>query len=155
MEDMILGLFLFVLYSVFISYFFSEPTQHKGSSVDTNDAWEMNDSGEIVVVDEAGAESTIKPIEQQFKDILWNIDGETGTVKEVEIKPTVEELLDGVEVEKITLRKARKIASALGIRQKVNSKDQPKAWLLKQIAKKLEANPVEVAPIIVEKVRAA
>ena len=34
-------------------------------------------------------------------------------------------------------------------------KKHPKAWLLKQIEKKLEVNPIEVAPIIVEKVNAA
>ena len=67
----------------------------------------------------------------------------------------MEKLLDGVEVEKLTLRKARKVAKALDIRQKVNGRDQPKAWILKQIAKKLKANPEKVAPIIVEKVRAA
>ena len=122
MEDMILGLFLFILFQGFLGWLFSESTQRQSSSVDNDDAWEMNQEGEIVVVDEAGEASTIKPIEQQFKDILWDIDGETGTVTKVH-KPTVEELLDGVEVEKITLRKARKIASALGIRQKVNSKD--------------------------------
>lgn len=152
MEDTIFGCFLFVLFYGFLCWLVYDPTQR--SSVD-DEAWKMNDSGEIVVRDETGTESTIKPIEQQLKDCLWdNLDEVTETVTEVK-KPTVEELLEGVEVDKITLRKARKIASALGIRQKVNGKDQPKAWLVAQITKRLEANPVEVAPIIVEKVRAA
>ncbi len=155
MEDTIFGCFLFVLYCGFFSWLFSEPTQHKSSSVDNKGAWEMNDSGEIVVRNEAGAVSTVKPIEQQLKDCLWdNIDEVTGTVMEVK-KPTVEELLEGVEIEKITLRKARKIASALGIRQKVNGRDHKKAFLVAQIAKKLRANPEIVAPIIVDRVRAA
>ena len=116
----------------------------------------MNEEGEIVVRDEAGAVSTVKPIEQQLKDCLWdNVDEVTGIVMEVKQKPTVEELLDGVEIDKITLRKARKIASALGIRQKVNGKDHRKAFLVAQIKKRLELNPIEVAPIIVEKVKAA
>ena len=155
MEDTIFGCFLFVLYCGFLSWLFSEPTQHKSSSVDNKGAWEMNDSGEIVVRNEAGAVSTVKPIEQQLKDCLWdNVDEVTGTVTEVK-KPTVEELLDGVEIDKITFRKARKIASALGIKQKVNGRDQPKKWILAQIAKKLKANPIEVAPIIIKQVRAA
>ena len=153
MEDMMLGCFLFVLFYGFLCWLVYDPTK---SSELADSAWEMNDAGEIVVRNEAGAVSTVKPIEQQLKDCLWdNVDKVTETVVEVETKPTVAELLNGVEVEKITLRKARKIASALGIRQKVGGKYQPKDWLLKQIAKKLEVNPEEVAPIIVEKVRAA
>lgn len=76
-------------------------------------------------------------------------------VTEVEEKLAIADLLDGIEVEKLTLRKARKVAKALDIRQKVRGKDRPKGWLLKQIAKKLKADPVEVAPIIVEQVQAA
>ena len=58
----------------------------------------------------------------------------------------IADLLEGIEVEKLTLRKARKVAKALDIRQKVRGKDQPKAFLVAQITKKLKANPDEVAP---------
>ncbi len=150
MEDMMFGLVLFVVYYIVLVWLYA-PAVESGEG-----AWEVNESGEIVHHNEILTVPTVKPIEQQLKDVLWSSDEEVmETVMEVEQKPTVEELLDGVEIDKITLRKARKIASALGIKQKVNNRDQPKAWLLKQIAKKLEANPVEVAPIIVEKVRAA
>lgn len=99
-------------------------------------------------------------IEQQLKEVLWSDvepeqNEEVIAVPEVEEKPAIADLLEGIEVEKLTLRKARKVAKALDIRQKVGGKDQPKAWLLKQIAKKLKANPEEVAPIIAQQVQAA
>lgn len=105
-------------------------------------------------------EMPAQPIEQQLKEVLWSdVEPETSeevtAVIEVEEKPAIADLLEGIEVEKLTLRKARKVAKALDIRQKVRGKDQPKAFLVAQIAKKLKANPVEVAPIIVEQVQAA
>jgi hypothetical protein len=42
-----------------------------------------------------------------------------------------------IELSTITLRQARKIAKKLGIKQKVNGKDAPKDWLVKQIEQKL------------------
>lgn len=130
---MMFGLVLFVIVYGFLVWLYAPPVER---------------DGHIAVV-------TTKPIEQQLKDVLWDEEEQvTDKVKEVDKKQTVEELLDGVEVNKITLRKARKIASVLGIKQKVNKKDQPKAWLVAQIVKKLEANPVEVAPIIVKVVKA-
>ena len=105
-------------------------------------------------------EMPVQPIEQQLKEVLWaDVEPETiaevTTVIKVEAKPASADLLEGVEVEKLTLRKARKVAKALGIRQSVKGKKQPKAFLVAQIAKKLKANPEEVALIIVEQVQAA
>ena len=152
MEDLMFGVFLFVLIYGFLCRLTFGSKQH--SSVN-DDTWEMNESGEIVVQNDSGEVETIKPIEQQLKDMWDEIDEVVEPVTEVQQKPTIEELLEGIEIKRITLRKARKIASVLNIKQKVNGKSQPKAWLLKQIEKKLEVNPIEVAPIIVEKVNAA
>ncbi|MEM8831776.1 MAG: hypothetical protein AAGE96_20810 [Cyanobacteria bacterium P01_G01_bin.19] len=150
MEDMMFGLVLFVVYYIFLVWLYAPAVES------SEGAWEVNESGEIVHHNEILTVPTVKPIEQQLKDVLWSSDEEvTETVTEVEHQPTVEELLDGVEIDKITLRKARKIASALGIKQKVNGRDQPKKWIVAQIAKKLKANPIEVAPIIIKQVRAA
>lgn len=155
MEDMMFGLFLFVLIYGFLCWLFFEPTQNHNLVGD--DAWDMNEKGEIVVRHHDGSTSfTVTPIEQQLKDVFFDsIDEVTGMVTEVTETPTVEELLDGVEVNRITLRKARKIASRLGIRQKVNKKDQPKAWLLAQIKKRLEEKPQETARAIVAVCKAA
>ena len=147
---MMFGLVLFVVYYIVLVWLYA-PAVESGEG-----AWEIDRDGEIVHYNEILTVPTVKPIEQQLKDVLWSSDAEvTETVTEVEHQPTVEELLDGVEIDKITLRKARKIASALGIKQKVNGRDHKKAFLVAQIAKKLRANPETVAPIIVKQVQAA
>ncbi len=152
MEDLMFSLFLFILIYGFL---YQLTFGSKQDSSVNDDAWEMNESGEIVVQNHSGEVETIKPIEQQLKDIWGEIDEVVEPVEKVQEKPTIEELLEGIEIKDITLRKARKIASVLKIKQTVNRQSQSKALLLKQIEKKLKANPIEVAPIIVEKVNAA
>ena len=152
MEDLMLSVFLFILIYGFL-YRLTFGSKQDNSV--NNDAWKMNESSEIVVQSHSGEVETIKPIEQQLKDIWGEIDEVVEPVEKVQEKPTIEELLEGIEIKDITLRKARKIASVLKIKQTVNRKSQSKALLLKQIEKKLKANPIEVAPIIVEKVNAA
>ncbi len=44
-------------------------------------------------------------------------------------EPTLEELLQGIDIDTLQLRPARKICSRLGIQQKVNGKDAPLSWL--------------------------
>lgn len=112
------GLVLFVIYYIVLIWLYA-PAVESGEG-----AWEINRDGEIVHHNEILTVPTVKPIEQQLKDVLWSSDEEvTETVTEVVHQPIVEELLDGIEIDKITLRKARKIASALGIKQKVNGQD--------------------------------
>ena len=146
MEDMMFGFLLFVLFYGFLGWLFLVPTESEDADADANaesSAWEMNQS------DDRKDDDLTTTVNPQLKDLLQEVT-ETVTVTEVPEKPTVEELLDGIEVEKITLRKARKIASRLGIKQKVNSKDQPKSWLVAQIAKRLEATPIATAAVIKE-----
>jgi hypothetical protein len=69
--------------------------------------------------------------------------------------PTLEELLLGIDLDKLQLRPARKIASRLNIQQKVNGKDQPLGFLRAQIKKRLNEQPQEVAPVISEILRAS
>jgi len=133
------GVLLFVIYYICLVHLFAPASSNQVSET---------------------VEIPTQPIEQQLKEVLWSdVEPETTTevtaVTEVKEKPAIADLLEGVEVEKLTLRKARKVAKTLGIRQSVKGKCQPKAWLLKQIAQKLKANPIEVAPIIVEQVHAA
>jgi hypothetical protein len=64
--------------------------------------------------------------------------------------PTLEELLEGIDLDTLPLRAARKIAGKLGIAQKVNGKDAPLAWLRAQIKNRLSEKPIETAPIILE-----
>lgn len=143
------GVLLFVIYYICLVHLFAPASSNQVSEM---------------------VEMPAQPIEQQLKEVLWSdVEPETTTevttVTEVEEKPAaialravakpIADPLEGIEVEKLTLRKARKVAKALDIRQKVRGKDQPKAFLVAQIAKKLKANPEEVAPIIIEQVRAA
>lgn len=50
----------------------------------------------------------------------------------------LDDLLSAIDIDKLTLGRARKIAKALGIAQKVNKKDQPISWLRAQIKAKLQ-----------------
>ncbi|NEP59232.1 MAG: hypothetical protein F6K31_19795 [Symploca sp. SIO2G7] len=74
-------------------------------------------------------------------------------------EPTVDDLLDGIAVEKITLRQARKIAKRLNIKQTVTNngikKDKPLDWLRREIRQCLEKSPQVAAPVIHEVLSAA
>jgi hypothetical protein len=70
-------------------------------------------------------------------------------------EPTLDELLEEIDLDTLQLRPARKICGRLGIQQKVNSKDAPLSWLRSQIKSRLSEKPSEVAPIIQEILEAA
>ncbi len=53
-------------------------------------------------------------------------------------EPKLEDLLRGVDLDKLKLRQARKIAKVLGIAQKVNGRDQKLDFLRSQIKVKLQ-----------------
>jgi len=68
-------------------------------------------------------------------------------------QPKLEDLLRGVDLDKLKLRQARKIAKVLGIAQKVNGKDQKLAFLTAQIQIKLQQEAListEVIELITE-----
>ncbi len=147
MEDMMFGLFLFVIFYGFLYWLILEPSEEASTAEDT--AWNMNQDGDIVLRNEKGQVTTITPIERQLHDVLWESDKVTTAVTKRLESPIAPTNLKDIEVDTITLRTARKIAKALNIRQKVGGKDQPKKWLVAQIKKALEDNPKKVAPIIV------
>jgi hypothetical protein len=72
-------------------------------------------------------------------------------------KPTLEELLEGIDVDSLQLRPARKICGRLTppIVQKVNGKDAPLSWLRSQIKSRLSEKPTEVVPVIQEILKAS
>lgn len=142
MEDTIFGLVLFCMVYGFLLWLTDT------SSAEAGEAWELNEKGEIVVNNPQIAPAAIQPIEQQMKDLLWSDDTAFEAPQVKAAPPTVADLLDGIEIEKLTLRKARKVAKALNIRQKVNGKDQPKHWLLAQIRKRFDEKPQETARAI-------
>ena len=70
-------------------------------------------------------------------------------------EPTIEELLQDIDLDTLQLRPARKICGKLGIQQKVKGKDAPLSWLRAQIKGRLTEKPQEVAPVIEEIKRAS
>lgn len=58
--------------------------------------------------------------------------------------PKAENLLLGVDLDKLKLRQARKIAKVLGIAQKVNGRDQKLGFLVSQIKLKLQQAKAEI-----------
>lgn len=69
-------------------------------------------------------------------------------------EPRGAEKLEVINLEKIGIREARKIAGRLGIQQKVNGKDQLLGWLRKQIQKRFEEEP-QTTTVIVQQVLSA
>lgn len=65
---------------------------------------------------------------------------------------TLDELFLGIDINKLQLRLARKIASLLGISQKVNGRDQKLSWFKVQIKAKLQ-QPQELPTTVILAVR--
>lgn len=70
-------------------------------------------------------------------------------------EPTIEELLQDIDLDTLQLRPARKICSKLGIQQKVNGKDAPLSWLRAQIKGHLTEKPQETAQVIMSVLKAS
>jgi hypothetical protein len=70
--------------------------------------------------------------------LLPQSDVVTTSSLQLNAEPTLDELFSGIDIDKLQLRRARQIAKALGIAQKVNKKDQPISWLRAQIKAKLQ-----------------
>lgn len=51
---------------------------------------------------------------------------------------TLEELLVGIDLDRLQLRRARRLAKLLGIAQKINGRDQKLDWLRRQIKAQLQ-----------------
>ena len=64
------------------------------------------------------------------------------------VAPKLEDLLTGIDLDKLKIRQARKIAKALGIAQKVNGRDQKLAFLISQIKLKLQQAKVEIVEVV-------
>lgn len=65
---------------------------------------------------------------------------------------SLEEMLQGVDLDTLQLRPARKIAKALSIAQKINKQDQPLSFLRAQIKAKLQQSG-ELPPEAIDAIR--
>ncbi len=145
MEDFTLSLFLFIVIYSSLCWLYSGCKQRDEESIQDN------------------FKAPDKPIEQQLKEIwdegikpVENVSfSKPETVakvqKETQEAPTVkQELPEEIEVKNLSAIAARKIASKLQIQQIKDKKRRSKASLIKDIEKELKANPIKIAPIIVE-----
>ena len=64
--------------------------------------------------------------------------------------PELEDLLQAVDLDRLKLRQARKIAKVLGIAQKVNGRDQKLAFLVSQIRSKLQQAKAEIVEVVIQ-----
>ena len=68
--------------------------------------------------------------------------------------PELEDLLRGMDLDKLKLRQARKIAKVLGIAQKVNGKDQKLEFLRNQMKLKLQQAKFEIVQSVAQELLA-
>ncbi len=150
MQDLLLASFLYAFTFCALCCFVYSPKPVSIQSRTTEpiqaDLW--MEELELVVTSEPESE-----IDDVWKDVPEAPAPEENTPDTQE--PTIEELLKGIDLEKLQLRSARKICGKLGIQQKVNGKDAPLCWLRGKIKQRLEEKPSEVAPVILEIVNAA
>ncbi len=66
----------------------------------------------------------------------------------IAVASQLEDLLVGVNIDKLKLRQARKVAKALGIAQKVNGRDQKLEFLRSQIKVKLQQAKLEILQVV-------
>ncbi len=87
----------------------------------------------------------VKPLQKEQKH-LWLLPQakETSMV----IAPKLEDLLPEIDIDKLKLRQARKIAKVLGIAQKVNGRDRKLEFLAGQIKNKLQQAKSEIVEAV-------
>ena len=94
---------------------------------------------------------TISPVEnenEQQPNVIEMAHSKSTFSRIPETTTLVNNLLQGINIEKLQLRPARKIAKALNIAQKVRGKDAPVSWLRSQIKAQLKEQPTQTAEVI-------
>jgi hypothetical protein len=140
-QNLGLSVLLFVVY--FSSFCFLATGTNSNATIKTGDRDIQHES---FVTSVSAMFDEIDEIEIEEKESIdfWeegNIDrfGQFVRSESVEVENKIQE--DSINVDVLTLRQARIIAKELGIKQKVNGKDQPKKWILAQVKKALEERP--------------
>ena len=152
MESIAFATLLFVAYFCAACCFFYNPKNSNLTTTESvpleptededlvQDLWEPEEP--ITLAQALSAEFDPQPVVEE-------------TLESPNQEPTLKELLQGINIDTLQLRPARKICSRLGIQQKVNGKDAPLSWLRSQIKSRLSEKPTEVVPIIQEVLEAA
>ena len=87
----------------------------------------------------------VKPLQKEQKHLRLL---PSAKEKIMVVAPKLEDLLTGIDLDKLKIRQARKIAKVLGIAQKVNGRDQKLAFLVSQIKLKLQQPKLEVTELV-------
>ena len=152
MESLAFATLLFVAYFCAACCFFYNPKNSNLTTTESvpleptededlvQDLWEPEEP--ITLAQALSAEFDPQPVVEE-------------TLESPNQEPTLKELLQGINIDTLQLRPARKICGRLGIQQKVNSKDAPLSWLRAQIKAKLSEKPTEAVPVIQEVLRAS
>ncbi len=155
-NDILLPPFLFIVFFCAVSVFLSVPERQP---LTTQSEATRADSQQATKQPQALAPPTPFPLPaSQQSNQPVPLSQEMSNLNESPVEcpqssvPSLEELLDGIDLDKLPLRKARKIASRLGIKQKLNQRDKPLSWLRAQIKKRLteSSQPQDVASVIRE-----
>lgn len=147
MEDMFFAAFLYLLDFCFVCWLLAPNTPEHPATTRNSPELSLSSLQAAFAV-EPEPDTEADPDKEPEPDTKAESDTEAEAQSDTDDSLTA--LLAGIEIEKLKLRVARKIASRLGIRQKVNGKDQPLAWLRSQIKKRLEEEPQSVSPVIYE-----
>ncbi len=173
MEDTIFGFVLFIFVYGFLVWITDGGNLSTSATVSPAQPQELDRKNEkdsnSLQVSKSVAD---KPIEQQLEDVLWDDSDEDGDnlanapkkIPEVSMEKSAatattemvtEVAIAEEEIEKLTYRKARKVAKKLGIKQKVNGHDARKDWLVAQIKMKVKSEPQLVRQACDEVLKAA
>lgn len=90
-----------------------------------------------------------KQLENQIKEAIASekVESAIEPPMQTQKEPLKAEEQTEIDLSKLPLRQARKVAKALNIHQKVNGKDAPVKWLRLQILQKVEEEPTAIAKV--------
>lgn len=153
MEDIILSIVLFIVYLCTISCLIYSPSNFEKSQ-------------------KVATKTQSLPIEKAFAQMLDELENsdqlsataeyplsEISKDEEKQVESAIEPLIESqkekpktgegteIDLSKLPLRQARKVAKALNIRQRVNGKDAPVKWLRLQILQRVQEEPSAIAKI--------
>jgi hypothetical protein len=152
MQDVLFATLLFVAYFSFVCCLLSKRTSVESSLSAQHQSEEVACS---TLVENPWDDQPITLVEALAAEVDQKPELEIEMLDERHQEPTLEERLEGIDLDSLQLRPARKICGRLGIQQKVNGKDAPLSWLRSQIKSRLSEKPTEVVPIIQEVLKAA
>lgn len=149
LNDILFPILLFVVYFCAASIWLHSNRSPENADTITE---QLNTTTTAISYKQAFSEEFDPSPEPELEEISCaSIDADIASPPAEEPTP---EPIPSVDVSKLPLREARKVAKQLGIKQKVNGKDAPVSWLRAQIQQKL-AEDASIAAVVADCLRAA